>query len=73
VKAGLLELAPRTAAGAGAAVTVDVLHRAPSASTEETHPAAVALARCITQIEGVAPRFEMCPAYSRSVKSDVVV
>jgi succinyl-diaminopimelate desuccinylase len=51
----------RAAADAGAEVTVDVLQRAPSSSTEETHPAAVALARCITEIEGVAPRFELCP------------
>jgi succinyl-diaminopimelate desuccinylase len=49
------------AAGAGADVTIDVLQRQPSASTEETHPAAVALARCVAQVEGDAPRFEMCP------------
>src|SRR5262249_39335564 len=46
---------------AGAEVTVDLLQRAPSASTRETHPASVALARCIAEIEGAAPRFELCP------------
>jgi succinyl-diaminopimelate desuccinylase len=51
----------QAAADAGAEVTVDVLQRAPSSSTDQTHPAAVALARCITRIEGVAPRFELCP------------
>jgi acetylornithine deacetylase/succinyl-diaminopimelate desuccinylase-like protein len=42
-------------------VTIDVLQRAPSASTDETHPAAEALARCITEVEGSAPKFELCP------------
>jgi acetylornithine deacetylase/succinyl-diaminopimelate desuccinylase-like protein len=42
-------------------VTVDVLQRAPSAGTDADHPAAVALARTIERVEGVAPRFELCP------------
>ena len=45
----------------GADVSVDVLQRAPSASTPETHPASLALARCVEDVERVAPRFEMCP------------
>jgi succinyl-diaminopimelate desuccinylase len=49
------------AAGAGAEVTVSVLQRAPSAGTDATHPAALALARCVTRIEGAPPRFELCP------------
>jgi succinyl-diaminopimelate desuccinylase len=49
------------AARADADVSIDLVQRAPSAATEETHPAAVSLARCITQVEGTAPRFEMCP------------
>jgi succinyl-diaminopimelate desuccinylase len=49
------------AAGAGADVTIDVLQRQPSASTEASHPAAVRLARCVAEVEGDAPRFEMCP------------
>jgi succinyl-diaminopimelate desuccinylase len=57
----LTETIARAAADAGAEVTVDVLQRAPSASTSETNPAADALASCIQQIEGVPPRFEMCP------------
>jgi acetylornithine deacetylase/succinyl-diaminopimelate desuccinylase-like protein len=59
--ARLTDTIARAAAETGAEVTVDVLQRAPSASTEETHPAAAALARCVTQIEGLAPRFEICP------------
>jgi acetylornithine deacetylase/succinyl-diaminopimelate desuccinylase-like protein len=46
---------------AGADVTVDVLQRQPSAATDENHPAAAALARSITTVEGAPPRFELCP------------
>jgi succinyl-diaminopimelate desuccinylase len=49
------------AARADAEVTVEVLQRSPSAATEETHPAAVALARCVAEVEGSSPRFELCP------------
>jgi acetylornithine deacetylase/succinyl-diaminopimelate desuccinylase-like protein len=49
------------AARSGADVRVDVLQRAPSAATDEHHPAAVALARCVAAVEGGRPRFEMCP------------
>jgi acetylornithine deacetylase/succinyl-diaminopimelate desuccinylase family protein len=49
------------AARIGAEVAVDVLQRAPSAGTDAEHPAAVALARCIEQVEGARPRFELCP------------
>jgi succinyl-diaminopimelate desuccinylase len=59
--ARLTDTIAQAAAGADADVTVEVLQRAPSASTEETHPAAAALARAVEQIEGAAPRFEMCP------------
>ena len=46
---------------AGADVEVDVLQRAPSAGTDDSHPTARTLANCIEQIEGTAPRFELCP------------
>jgi succinyl-diaminopimelate desuccinylase len=59
--ARLTETIERAAADAGADVTVEVLQRAPSASTSQTHPAAVALATCIEQIEGTPPSLEMCP------------
>jgi acetylornithine deacetylase/succinyl-diaminopimelate desuccinylase-like protein len=49
------------AAAAGADVAVEVLQRQPSAATDETHPAAMALARCIAEIEGAPAKFEMCP------------
>jgi succinyl-diaminopimelate desuccinylase len=59
--ARLTGLIAEAAARAEADVTVDVLQRQPSASTEETHPAAVALARCVAEVEGEEPSFEMCP------------
>lgn len=59
--ARLTDTIAEAAARAQAEVTIDVLQRAPSARTEETHPAALALARCIAQVEGASPRFEMCP------------
>jgi succinyl-diaminopimelate desuccinylase len=46
---------------AGVEVEVDVLQRAPSASTDPGHPAAAALAACIEQVEGEPPRFALCP------------
>lgn len=59
--ARLTDLITEAATRAEANVTVDVLQRQPSGSTEETHPAAVALARCVAEVEGDEPRFEMCP------------
>jgi succinyl-diaminopimelate desuccinylase len=49
------------AARIGATVAVDVLQRQPSAGTDATHPAAVALARCAQAVEGEPVRFELCP------------
>ena len=49
------------AARAGAEVRVEVLQEQPSAATDERCPAALALARCAAEVEGEAPRFEMCP------------
>jgi acetylornithine deacetylase/succinyl-diaminopimelate desuccinylase-like protein len=40
---------------------VEVLQLSPSAATDEAHPTALALARCIVQVDGVSPRFELCP------------
>ncbi len=59
--ARLTDTITQAAADAGADVTIEVLQRQPSGSTEETHPAAVALSRCVTAVEGAAPRFETCP------------
>jgi succinyl-diaminopimelate desuccinylase len=49
------------ASRAGADVTVEVLQRQPSATTDERDPTAVALARCVEAVEGARPRFQLCP------------
>ena len=59
--ARLTDTIAEAASGAGADVTIEVLQRQPSASTEATHPAAVTLARCVAEVEGAPPRFELCP------------
>ena len=59
--ARLIDTIAEAAASVDADVSVDVLQRAPSAGTDESHPTSVRLARCIAEVEGTAPRFEMCP------------
>jgi succinyl-diaminopimelate desuccinylase len=49
------------AARVGAQVSIEVLQQQPSAGTDDRHPTAVALARCVAAVEGAAPRFELCP------------
>jgi succinyl-diaminopimelate desuccinylase len=41
-------------------VTVAVLQQAPSASTNQAHPTALALARCIERGEAASARFQLC-------------
>jgi succinyl-diaminopimelate desuccinylase len=48
-------------AAGDADVSVEVLQRAPSASTDPAHPAAVALSECVASVEGAAPVIELCP------------
>jgi acetylornithine deacetylase/succinyl-diaminopimelate desuccinylase-like protein len=45
----------------GASVDIEVLQEQPSGSTEQSHPAAQSLARCIDAVEGETPSFQMCP------------
>ena len=59
--ARLTDTITQAAAEAGAEVEIDVLQRAPSAGTDASHPAAITLARCVEQVEGTAPAFELCP------------
>ena len=59
--ARLRDTIAQAAANAGAEVEVEVLQRAASAGTDESHPVALTLARCIEQVEGAAPRLELCP------------
>jgi succinyl-diaminopimelate desuccinylase len=48
------------AAAAGAEVDIEVLQEQPSGSTDEQHPVAQALARCVEAVEGAA-EFQLCP------------
>jgi len=50
-----------TAREIGADARVDVLQAQPASSTPESAPAAQALARCVAEATGAAPRFELCP------------
>ena len=50
-----------TAEAIGAEVEIDVLQKQPSGSTDESHPAARTLARCIAVVEGAEPALRMCP------------
>jgi succinyl-diaminopimelate desuccinylase len=59
--ARLTETITEAAARVGAEVEVDVLQRAPSAGTEESHPMAAALGACVEEVEGSPPPFELCP------------
>ena len=59
--ARLTDTIAEAAAGAGADVEVEVLQRAASAGTDDSHPMALSLADCVEQIEGAVPRFEVCP------------
>ena len=59
--ARLTDAIAAAAADVGADVDVEVLQRAESAGTEESHPMAMALARCVERVEGSSPRFELCP------------
>jgi succinyl-diaminopimelate desuccinylase len=59
--ARLREAITEGAGRVGAEVRVEVLQQAPAASTDESHPAALALARCIEAVAGQWPRFELCP------------
>ena len=59
--ARLTDTITAAATAAGAEVAIEVLQRQPSGGTDETHPVAVALARCIAEVEGGTAPFEVCP------------
>jgi succinyl-diaminopimelate desuccinylase len=49
------------ATAAGADVEIDVLQQQPAGSTDQDHPAARTLARCVEAIDGAGARFQLCP------------
>ena len=58
--ARLTSLVTGAAEEIGADVTVEVTQLQPSAGTDAAHPAAVALARVVGEVEGAPAPFEMC-------------
>ncbi|MEQ4720749.1 M20/M25/M40 family metallo-hydrolase [Nonomuraea sp. B19D2] len=54
---GLIEDAAREI---GAGVSVQTVQLQPSAGTDQEHPAAAALARVVSEVQGTPARFEMC-------------
>ena len=59
--ARLTGIVSESAEAIGAQVEIEVLQEQPSGSTEASHPAALALAHCVSAVEGSEPSFEMCP------------
>ena len=59
--ARLTGMIDEAAEAAGAQVEIEVLQAQPSGKTDEDHPAAQALARCVEAVEGAAATFRLCP------------
>jgi acetylornithine deacetylase/succinyl-diaminopimelate desuccinylase-like protein len=57
----LTSLITETAKAIGAEVDIEVLQNQPSDSTDQSHPAAQTLAKCVGVVEGTEPAFLMCP------------
>lgn len=57
----LIGMITDAAEAAGAEVNIDMLQDQPSGSTEQTHPGARALAKCVGAVEGAEPAFRLCP------------
>ena len=49
------------AGAAGARVDIEVLQAQPSGSTDQDHPTAQTLARCVEAVEGARASFQLCP------------
>jgi acetylornithine deacetylase/succinyl-diaminopimelate desuccinylase family protein len=59
--ARLVDTVEAAAVAAGAEVEIEVLQAQPSGSTDQAHPAAQALARCIEAVDGADAPFRLCP------------
>jgi succinyl-diaminopimelate desuccinylase len=59
--ARLTGIIDEAAEAAGAHVEIEVLQEQPSGSTEQGHPAARTLARCVEAVEGAGASFQLCP------------
>lgn len=59
--ARLTRMIEEAADAAGARVDIEVLQAQPSGSTDQDHPAAHALARCVEAVEAADATFQLCP------------
>jgi succinyl-diaminopimelate desuccinylase len=59
--ARLTDMIEEAADAAGAHVDIEVLQAQPSGSTDERHPAALTLARCVEAVESTGATFRLCP------------
>jgi succinyl-diaminopimelate desuccinylase len=59
--ARLTRMISAAADSAGADVDVEVLQAQPAGSTDQDHPAAQTLCRCVEAVERTAPAFQLCP------------
>jgi succinyl-diaminopimelate desuccinylase len=59
--ARLTDMIEEAADAAGARVDIEVLQAQPSGSTDQGHPAAQTLARCVEAIAGADAKFRLCP------------
>jgi succinyl-diaminopimelate desuccinylase len=59
--ARLTDTIEAAASAAGADVEIEVLQAQPSGSTDQAHPAALTLARCVEAVEGSGASFRLCP------------
>ncbi|MFI7642634.1 peptidase dimerization domain-containing protein [Nonomuraea sp. NPDC049400] len=61
----LTDLIEDAAREIGAGVSVQTVQLQPSAGTDQEHPAAAALARVVSEVQGTPARFEMCAGIPR--------
>jgi succinyl-diaminopimelate desuccinylase len=57
----LIDVVQAAAREAAAEVSIDVLQAQPSAGTDQRHPVARTLIRCVEAVEDAAPSFAVCP------------
>jgi len=57
----LTDMIEAAAEAAGAQVEIELLQAQPSGVTDQHHPAAQALARCIATVDGAGSTFQLCP------------
>lgn len=59
--ARLTDMIEQAADASGARIDIEVLQAQPSVSTDQDHPAARTLGRCVEVVERAVPTFQLCP------------